>query len=63
MRPLLLDVARCDPEQPDHYCNNCKRYLQHPEQVVGDRTPVVVVETSRSEACFYMPISFRPERR
>ena len=57
MRPLLWDVARCDPEMPDNYCKNCKRWLAHPEQSMGPRTPIVTVETSRSEACMYIPIS------
>ncbi len=57
-RPLLLDVARCDPEYPDHYCHGCKRYLNHPNQTMGPRTPVVLVETSKSESCMYVPISY-----
>jgi hypothetical protein len=56
-RPLLWDVARCDPEYPDHYCHNCKRFVNHPKQQMGPRTPIVTVETSRSEACIYAPIS------
>jgi hypothetical protein len=61
MRPLLFDVCRCDPELADHYCRNCKRWLHHPEQVVGPRTPIVSVETSASEACAYIPISLLKE--
>ena len=56
MRPLLWDVARCDPEMPDNYCKNCKRWLAHPEQSMGPRTPIVTVETSRAEACMYIRI-------
>jgi len=61
---LLFDVCRCDPELPDNFCKNCKRWLSHPNQVTGPRTPVVIVETSASEACAYMPISLleRPKR-
>lgn len=64
MTPLLWDVARCDPETPDHHCLNCERWLAHPEQKLGPRTPIVTVETSRSEACMYVPISLqeRPKR-
>ena len=54
---IPFDVARCDPEHPDHYCHNCKRYLNHSKQQMSQRTPVVLVETSASEACCYMPIS------
>jgi hypothetical protein len=57
MTPLLFDVCRCDPELPDNYCKNCKRWLNHPEQVTGPRTPVVSVESSASEACSYIAIS------
>ena len=57
MRPLLFDVCRCDPEVVDSHCKNCKRWLHHPEQVMGPRTPVISVETSASEACVYTPIS------
>lgn len=52
------DVIRCDPEYPDHYCWNCKRFINHPKQTVGERTPIVTVETSKSEACMYMPLSY-----
>ena len=62
MRNLLWDVARCDPEMPDHYCKNCKRWLAHPEQEIGPRTPIVTVETSRSEACMYTPVSLLPRQ-
>lgn len=51
------DVIRCDPEYPDHYCWNCKRFINHPKQVVSERTKIVSVETSKSEACMYMPVS------
>ena len=57
------DVIRCDPEYPDHYCHNCKRFINHPKQMVGNRTPIVTVETSRSEACMYIPISLQPIQR
>lgn len=60
MRNLPWDVTRCDPEFPDHYCWNCKAFVKHPEQSMGPRTPIVTVETSRSEACFYVPISLQP---
>jgi len=63
MRHLLFDVARCDPEVPDNFCRNCKRWLNHPEQVLGPRTPVVTVETSASEACVYAPISLLEKPR
>jgi hypothetical protein len=61
MRPLMLDVCRCDPELPDNFCRNCKRWLIHPEQVIGPRTPIVTVETSASEACSYIPVSLLKE--
>jgi hypothetical protein len=62
MRVLELDEIRCDPEYPDNYCHGCKRYINHPKQTMGQRTPVVLVETSASEACCYVPIS-RLEQR
>lgn len=54
---MPFDITRCDPEHPDHYCHNCKLYINHPKQTMGQRTPVVLVETSASEACCYVPIS------
>jgi hypothetical protein len=59
---MPFDITRCDPEHPDHYCHNCKLYINHPKQTMGPRTPVVLVETSASEACCYLPIS-RLEQR
>jgi hypothetical protein len=59
MNTLLFDVCRCKPEIIDDFCRNCKRWLHHPEQVVGPRTPIVSVETSASEACMYMPIGLQ----
>jgi hypothetical protein len=59
MTPLLPDVCRCEPEFPDNYCKNCRRWLSHPEQVISPRTLVVNVETSASEACAYIPVSFQ----
>jgi len=59
---LASDITRCDPEYPDHYCWNCKRFINHPEQVVGERTSIVLVETSASEACLYMPITLQGQR-
>jgi hypothetical protein len=59
MHHLLFDVCRCEPEIVDDFCRNCKRWLSHPEQVVGPRTPIVSVETSASEACMYIPIELQ----
>jgi len=63
MIPLLFDVCRCNPEIVDAFCKNCRRWLHHPEQVLGPRTPVISVETSASEACNYSPISFQESLR
>lgn len=63
MIPLPFDVTRCDPELVDKFCKNCRRWLQHPEQVLGPRTPVISVETSASEACNYSPISLQESLR
>jgi hypothetical protein len=59
MNTLPFDYSRCDPDFVDNYCRNCKRWLYHPEQVSGPRTPIVSVETSASEACIYMPIGLQ----
>jgi hypothetical protein len=61
MMPLPFDIARCDPEHPDHYCNNCKLYIKHPKQQMGQRTPVILVETSASESCCYRPVSHQAQ--
>lgn len=57
---LAHDITRCDPEYPDHYCWNCKRFIKHPKQVPGKS--MVSVETSQSEACMYMPITLQGPR-
>ena len=59
MQPLPFDYSRCEPEEPDQYCKNCKRWSDHPEQTFGEYQPFVTVKNSRSESCIYIPISLQ----
>lgn len=56
---LQNEIVRCDPEYPDHYCLNCKRFIKQAGQPPKDKVAVVSIEASGSEACMYMPIGFQ----
>lgn len=59
MNTLPFDWCRCVPMVPDHNCQNCKRWLDHQQQVNGPRTAVVHTTDSRDNACMYIPISLQ----
>jgi hypothetical protein len=59
MTPLLPEYTRCKPKVASPKCENCKRWVDHPEQTRGNG--VVNVQDSKSKACFYIPISFQEE--
>lgn len=53
---LPYDYARCRPEFPDSFCENCKRWAEHKDQVWSPRTPCVTTGYSMDESCQYIPI-------
>ena len=57
MTPLLYEYTRCKPQLVSSKCENCKRWVDHPEQTRGNG--VVNVQDSKSKACFYIPISLQ----
>jgi hypothetical protein len=57
MTPLLPEYTRCKPKVASPKCENCKRWVDHPEQTRGNG--VVNVQDSKSKACFYIPISLQ----
>ena len=59
MTPLLPEYTRCKPFNAGDKCENCKRWVDHPEQTRGNG--VVNVQDSRSKACFYIPVSLQEE--
>jgi len=59
MTPLLPEYTRCKPKVASPKCENCKRWVAHPEQTRGNG--VVNVQDSKSKACFYIPISLQEE--
>lgn len=60
MTALPLDVTRCRPASADNWCRNCKRWADHPEQVIGHVTSLVNATDSRDPACQYVPVSLQP---
>ena len=59
MTPLLPEYTRCKPVVYSSKCENCKRWVDHPEQTRGNG--VVNVQDSKSKACFYIQISLQEE--
>ena len=59
MTPLSSEYTRCKPVVYSAKCENCKRWVDHPEQTRGNG--VVNVQDSKSKACFYVPVSLQEE--
>lgn len=59
--PLPWDFCRCQPQQVDEQCKNCRRWADQEGQTFGPRTAFVQVTKSKSDACAYLPISFLKE--
>ena len=53
---LPYDYARCDPDRPSSDCENCKRYVNQPDQTWGPRTPVTMGLLPMSDSCHYIKI-------
>lgn len=63
MTALPYDVSRCRPVQAGELCANCKRWVDHPEQVFGNVTPLVQASWPKSAACVHVPISLNKETK
>ena len=57
MTTLPSEVNRCRPQVPAKRCNNCKRWADHPEQLIGSISRVVNTQGIKDPACVYVPIS------
>jgi hypothetical protein len=57
MTVLPRDVSRCKPLHPAPRCENCKRWVDHPEQVIGSIVSMVNTTGPKDKACMYVPIS------
>lgn len=57
MTPLPFGYTLCRPTSPGPRCHNCRRWADHPEQVIGQVTRVVNASSQRDPACIYIPIS------
>lgn len=62
MTPLPFGYTLCRPATPGPRCRNCRRWVDHPGQVVGMISLGQVARTvntigQRDPACIYIPIS------
>jgi hypothetical protein len=58
MNTLPFDYSRCQPAAVCDKCQNCRRWMDHPEQVNNPhRQSFVAASSSRDAACHHMPIS------
>jgi len=58
MTPLPFDYSRCQPAAVCDKCQNCRRWMDHPEQQNHPyRQSFVAASSSRDKSCHYMPIS------
>lgn len=57
MTVLPRDISRCRPVQVAARCENCKRWIDHPEQVIGSIVSVVNVTGPKDKACVHVPVS------
>ena len=57
MTPLPSGYTLCRPANPGPRCRNCRRWVNHPEQVIGMVTRVVNATGQRDPACVHVPMS------
>ena len=57
MTNLPPEQLRCRPAAADSKCQNCKRWIDHPEQLVFTIARVVNTIGSHDKACIYVPAS------
>jgi hypothetical protein len=51
------EVTRCRPAEAAPRCHNCRRWADHPEQIIGSITRVINATGPRDPACVHTPIS------
>jgi hypothetical protein len=56
---LPHDISRCHPVAHDDLCRDCARWVGHPDQTWGERTPANTAVV-RSVSCQYIPIFKTP---
>ena len=57
MNRLPPGYTLCRPATPGQRCHNCRRWADHPEQILGMVTRIVNAAGHRDPACIYIPIS------
>jgi hypothetical protein len=57
MSPLPPGHTLCRPTTPGPRCRNCKRWVDHPEQVIGHVVRIVNTSNQRDPACVHVPVS------
>lgn len=57
MTPLPFGYTLCRPATPGPRCRNCRRWVDHPEQVLGMVTRTVNTIGQRDPACVHVPVS------
>lgn len=57
MTPLPSGYTLCRPAAPGSRCRNCRRWVDHPEQVIGQITRIVNAAGQRDPACVHVPVS------
>lgn len=57
MTILPSEINRCRPASPSTRCENCRRWADHPEQLIGSIARVVNTTGPKDAACVYVPIS------
>lgn len=61
---LPFDYERCQPDLPDAFCRNCKRWADHPKQTWGERTPVNYGrENSADHNCRFIKVEDGDEQK
>ena len=52
-------ITRCRPQVVGSKCQNCRRWADHPEQVIYQVTRVINTTGPKDAACVYVPVSLQ----
>lgn len=63
MTRLPPGYTLCRPTTPGQRCRNCRRWVDHPEQVLGMVTRFVNTTSPRDPACIHVPISLTKQQK
>lgn len=68
MTPLPPGYTLCRPATPGQRCRNCRRWVDHPEQIVGQISlgqvaRVVNTTGQRDPACVHAPVSLIKDKK